>query len=410
MSNKRTVYTNISKLYTLSGGKRLNQNLEDVKILKQAWMVIEDETIIAVGENECPYLEEDVEIIDLLQQIVIPGLIDSHTHLVFGGSRSNEYPMKMAGARYLDILNAGGGIFSTVKATRLASFDSLYAKAKDNLDYMLSCGVTTLEAKSGYGLDFDTELKQLRVVQSLKKDTPIEFVSTFMPAHALPKEFDCAHDYFEYTKNEVLPTVMKEELAEYMDCFLEKDVFNADEAKEILSYGKAAGLKIKIHVDEIASIGGIPLACELGARSVEHCMCTSDEDMERLAKNQIATILLPVTSFNLGSEYARAKEMIKRGVLVAIASDFNPGSCPCNDMIWTMRIASRGYKLTPNQILSMATINAAYALDRSDRIGSLEVNKQADFVVMNVESFDEVVASMRQNPITAVYKKGRKVL
>ncbi|MEG0095141.1 MAG: imidazolonepropionase [Erysipelotrichaceae bacterium] len=411
MSNKIQLYTNIAKLYTLSGGVAIQEQLEDVKIIKDAWMTVKADKILAIGEATHPFQsDEEVDIIDLHQQIVLPGFIDSHTHLVYGGSRSNEYQMKISGVPYLDILKAGGGIFASVNATRLASFEALYEKAYDTATYMLSCGVTTLEAKSGYGLDKECELKQLRVVKKLNEKLPIDFISTFLPAHAMPKEFTSPSAYFSYVKDEVLPIVMEEKLASFMDCFLETGVFSAKEAKEILTYGQNAGLKIKIHVDEIASIGGIPLACEMNATSVEHCMVTTKADMKNLANHKITTILLPATSFNLGSAYAHAREMIEQGVILALASDYNPGSCPCSDMLWMQRIASRGLKLTPNQVLSMVTINAAHALELDESIGSLIPNKQADFIVMNVDSFDEVIATMCKNPISAVYKNGRKVV
>ncbi|MEG1630112.1 MAG: imidazolonepropionase [Erysipelotrichaceae bacterium] len=411
MSNKIQLYINISKLYTLAKGVAIKDQLEDVRIIEDAWMAVKDDKIVAIGPQTQPFkTDETIEVIDLHHQIVVPGFIDSHTHLVYGGSRSNEYQMKISGVPYLDILKAGGGIFSSVSATREASFNELYEKAYTTASYMMKCGVTTIEAKSGYGLDKDCELKQLRVVQKLNEMLPIDFVSTFLPAHAMPKEFDSPSAYFKYVKEEVLPIVMSEKLATFMDCFLETGVFNVEESKEILTYGKNAGLKIKIHVDEIASIGGIPLACDLNATSVEHCMVTTPEDMENLANKKIATILLPATSFNLGSAYAHAREMIDKGVILALATDYNPGSCPCSDMLWMQRIASRGLKLTPNQVLSMTTINAAHALELDDQIGSLIPNKQADFVVMKIDSFDEVIATMCENPISAVYKKGRKVV
>ena len=240
--------------------------------------------------------------------------------------------------------------------------------------------------------------------------TPIELISTFLPAHARPKNYDDMHAFFQDIKQDMLPYVIEHHLADYMDCFLDTGVFNAEEATEILTIGQEAGLKTKIHVDEIASIGGVDVACALHAISVEHCMVTTEVDSDKLAKYQIPAVLLPATSFNLGSEYAKAKMMLDHGVILAIATDYNPGSCPCSDFLWMMRIASRGYKLTPNEVLCMATINAAKAIESEQTIGSLEVGKQADFLVMHVNSFDEVIANMHKNPITAVYKKGRKVL
>lgn len=407
MSNRR-IYTNISKLYTLQGGIRIRESLDDPKIIENAYIITEDDKIEKVGlMNELVF--QDEEIIDLNHQIVIPGIIDAHSHLVFGGNRVNEYSMKIKGASYMDIYNSGGGIHSTVKATRNTSFNDLYKKAEKTIYDMLACGVTTLEAKSGYGLDKETELKQLKVVKALNENTPMDLISTFMPAHALSKDYQNSKEFFDTMIKDVLPIVMHEKLAEYMDCFLEKGVFDVEESRVILQAGKDAGLKIKIHVDEIEDIGGVDLGVELQATSLEHCMVTKPENMEKMANNHIVAVILPATSFNLGKAYANVREMINKGVIVALSNDYNPGSCPCSDSIWMARIASRGCKLTPNEVLSMMTINSAKAIDRENSIGSLEKGKQADFVVIAAQSFDEVIANLDANPISAVYKKGVKV-
>lgn len=407
MSNK-ILFTNISKLYTLQGGVRIQEQLDDARILEDAYLKVEDGVICEVGTmNNLTVLDE--QIIDLNNQIVIPGIVDAHSHLVFGGNRVNEYAAKIKGASYMDIYNAGGGIHSTVRATRRASFEELYTKAEKTIYEMMACGVTTLEAKSGYGLDKETELKQLEVVKKLNENTPMELVSTFMPAHALSKEYTNADEYFDFIISNVLPEVMKKNLAEYMDCFLEKGVFDSKESTKILQAGKDAGLKIKIHIDEIEDIGGSDVAVRLGATSVEHCMVTTPNNMNKLRDAGIVAVILPATSFNLGKDYANVQAMKEKGVIIALSNDYNPGSCPCSDSIWMARIASRGLKCTPNEVLSMMTINSAKAINREDKIGSLEKGKQADFVVMNVHSFDEVIANLTANPITAVYKKGKQV-
>ncbi|MDD6466570.1 MAG: imidazolonepropionase [Erysipelotrichaceae bacterium] len=407
MSNK-VVYINISKLYSLEGGVRVQQALNEVGIYEDAYLKVADGIICEIG-----YMKDlkitDETVVDVKNQIMIPGLIDAHSHLVFGGNRVNEYAMKIQGASYLEIYQAGGGIHSTVKATRDASFTELYKKAEKAIQEFMSCGVTTLEAKSGYGLNYETELKQLRVVKELQKNVPIELVSTFMPAHALEQGKE-AYAYLGEMIKEVLPVVVKEDLAEYMDCFLEKGIFDAEQSMYILQAGKEAGLKIKIHIDEMEDIGGTEVACALGATSVEHCMVTNAKSMDQLKENGIVTVILPATSFNLGKPYANVPLMKEKGLMIALSNDYNPGSCPCTDSLWMARIASRGCHLTPNEVLSMMTINAAKAIDREDRIGSLEVGKQADFVIMNVDSFDEVIAHMMANPITAVYKKGIRIV
>lgn len=404
MSNK-TIYTNISKLYTLQGGVRVQEALDDPAILENAYMIVEDETIQEVGMMNDLVIHDEC-VVDLNHHIVLPGFVDAHSHLVFGGDRVHEYAMKIKGASYMDIYAAGGGIHSTVKATRLASFDELYNKAKKTVYDMLSCGVTTLEAKSGYGLEKETELKQLYVAKKLNEETPMEIISTFMPAHALSSEYKNAYEFFDVMISDVLPEVTNQHLAEYMDCFLEKGVFDVEESRYILKAGKEAGLKIKIHVDEIEDIGGVDLGVELHATSLEHCMVTNSKNMDKMKEAGIVAVILPATSFNLGKDYAHVKEMKEKGVIIALSNDYNPGSCPCSDSIWMARIASRGCKLTPNEVLSMMTINSAKAINREDKIGSLEKGKQADFIVMDATSFDEVICNLGANPIVGVYKKG----
>ena len=407
MSN-RIIYTNISKLYSMEGGIRAGKALEECAIYEDAYMICEDDKIVEIGEMKDLQLHDE-KIVDLEGKIVIPGLVDAHSHLVFGGDRVNEYTMKIKGASYMDIYHAGGGIHATVRATRKASFDELYDKAEKTVYEFLKCGVTTLEAKSGYGLNKEDELKQLRVVQKLNINTPMDLISTFMPAHALYKDYQSAQEYFDLIISEVLPVVVKENLAEYMDCFLEKGVFDANESRYILEAGKKAGLKIKIHVDEMEDIGGVDVGVDLHATSLEHCMVTSLENMDKMKAAGITAVILPATSFNLGKAYANVTAMKEKGVILALSCDYNPGSCPCSDPLWMARIASRGCHLTPHEVLSMMTINSAKALDRDHLIGSLEKGKQADFVVINATCFDEVIAHLGANPIHSVYKKGIKV-
>lgn len=407
MSNK-VIYTNISKLYSLQGGIRIKEKLDDPQIIENAYLKVKNDKIDEIGFMK-DLVIQDEKIVDLDNQIVLPGFIDAHSHLVFAGDRTSEYALKIKGASYLEIYESGGGIHSTVKATRQASFDELYEKAKATVMEFMACGVTTLEAKSGYGLNKDDELKQLHVVKKLNETTPMELVSTFMPAHALPKEYSNSKDYLDEMIENVLPIVVQENLAEYMDCFLEKGVFDAKESEYILKAGKDAGLKIKIHIDEIEDIGGSDVATRLNAVSVEHCMVTTPQSMDKLKAAGVTLLILPATSFNLCKDYADVQTMKEKGLVLALSCDYNPGSSPCSDPIWMARIASRGCKLTPNEVLSMMTINAAKAIDRETIIGSLEKGKQADFIVMKAASFDEVIAHLGANPIRAVYKKGEKI-
>ena len=402
----RKLYHSITKLYTMQGGIRTKDNLNDAGILENGYLLIEDDKIIETGIG-MPTSSYD-ESFDLSGHIVTPGLIDCHTHLVYAGNRSNEYAMKLLGKGYLDILNAGGGILSTVKATRSATKEELYKKAAKTLKYMQTRGVTTVEAKSGYGLNLENELKQLEVVNDLKANDSMNLVSTFMPAHALEVGRN-REDYLNEICNDMLPVVANRKLATFMDVFLEKDVYSAEEAKMLLLKAKEYGLEAKIHIDEIERIGGAQTALEVHATSVEHCMVTTKEDAAELAKQGTVIVLLPSTSFNLQKPYADIQMLLDAGSIIAVATDYNPGSCPCDDLLFTMRLASREGKLLPNEVLAMCTINAAKALKLENTLGSLEANKQADFVVYEADSFDEIIAGLDNPTITDVYWKGMKV-
>lgn len=390
----------------MQGGIRSKNNLNDPHILENAYILIEDGKILSVGSGTCELSYDDAT--DLSNKIVIPGLIDCHTHLVYAGNRSNEYAMKLAGKGYLDILNAGGGILSTVRATRCATKEDLYTKAAKTLHYMQSRGVTTIEAKSGYGLNLETELKQLEVMKELQDRESINIISTFMPAHAVEAGKD-RNEYINEICDVMLPYVSNNNLATFMDVFLEKDVFSAEEAKTILLKGKEYGLLPKAHIDEIERIGGAQTALDVNCISVEHCMVTNSEDATKLANNRTVLVLLPSTSFNLQKPYADIQMLLSSGSIIAIATDYNPGSCPCDDLLFTMRLASREGKLLPNEVLAMTTINAAKALNMENLIGSIEKEKQADFVVYDASSFDEIIAGLDNPPIYGVYWKGNKV-
>ena len=402
----RHLYHSIAKLYTMQGGVRKKDNLNNPHIIENAYILVENGCILSIGSGACD-LEYD-EATDLSGKIMIPGLIDCHTHLVYAGNRSNEYAMKLSGKSYLDILNAGGGILSTVSATRNASKEELYNKASRTIHYMQSRGVTTIEAKSGYGLNLETELKQLEVVKELQNNESINLVSTFMPAHAVEAGKN-RNEYIKEIIHDMLPVVSGKQLATFMDVFLEKDVFTAEEAKAILLKGKEYGLLPKAHIDEIERIGGVQTALDVNAISVEHCMVTTGEDATKLADNGTVLVLLPSTSFNLQKPYADIQTLLSSGSIIAIATDYNPGSCPCDDLLFTMRLASREGKLLPNEVLAMCTINAARALNLDDIVGSLEVGKQADFVVYDAESFDEIIAGLDNPVLYGVYWKGNKI-
>jgi len=340
-------------------------------------------------------------------KLVTPGLIDSHTHLVFGGWRQNEIPLKIKGASYLDILRAGGGILDTVKKTREASEDELYEKGMKFLDEMWAHGVTTCEAKSGYGLDIETEFKQLNVTKQINGAHKMDIISTFMGAHAIPEEYkDNVDGYIDFVCNEMLPIVAKSGLATYCDIFCEDSVFNVEQSRKVLLKAKELGFGIKIHADEIEEIGGALLASEVGAISAEHLIATGDQGILALAEAGVIANLLPQTSFYLGKSYARARDMIRAGVAVSIASDFNPGSCPSNNLQLAINLGYLKYRMFPEEILTAVTLNAACTIGVQDKVGTIEPGKQADIVIWNTPDFETVCYRFGTNQVQTVIKAG----
>lgn len=373
-----------------------------------AYLVAEEGVITALGNGQVPAdLLQGARHIDAGGRLVTPGLVDAHTHLVFGGWREHELAMKRRGVPYLDILAQGGGILSTVRMTRQASEDALVQKAGAALEEMLSLGVTTCEAKSGYGLDRQTELKQLAVLRRLGRTQSVELAATYLGAHAVPEEYKaCRDEYIRLMTEEMIPLVAREGLAEFCDVFCETGVFTASESERILRAALAHGLKVKIHTDEIDAIGGTELAGALSAVSAEHLIAATDRGIAALAKGGTVAVLLPATSFYLGKPYARARDMIAAGVPVAVASDFNPGSCPSLNLQLVMNLACWNYRLTPEEVLTAATLNAAAAICRADRLGSLEVGKQADLVIWDAPNLDYIFYRFGQNLAKTVIKRG----
>ncbi len=378
----------------------------DILLIEDAYVLIEGSTILRVGQGE-PEETAD-ERIDAGGCLVTPGLIDAHTHLVFGGWREHELSLKLQGVSYLEILARGGGILSTVRATREASEEELEEKAAKALDTMLRHGTTTCEAKSGYGLDLETELKQLRVVRRLAKRQKVELVSTFMGAHALPKEHaDDREGYIRLLTDEILPAVAREGLAEFCDVFCESGVFTAAESRRILLRAQALGLRSKIHADEIEAIGGSELAGEIGAVTAEHLIAATDGGIDALARGGVIACLLPATSLYLGKPYARAREMVRRGVPVCVATDFNPGSCPGSSLQLAMNLACWYCRLLPAEVLTAVTLNAAAAIGREKEIGTLERGKRADLVLWNCDNLDHLFYRFGENLAGTVIKEGR---
>jgi imidazolonepropionase len=406
--------TGIGRLVTPHGNElRFGVQMSEVKEIEGAALAIENGRIALVGtEAEVREALEGVEIaetIDAGGRLVTPGLVDPHTHLVHGGTREHELALKRSGVPYLDILAMGGGILSTVKSTREASEEELYKKARRSLDEMLLQGVTTVESKSGYGLTLEDELKQLRVAKRLNDTHPLDVVGTFMGAHAVPPEYKGrTGEYIDLLVNEMLPKVAEEDLAEFCDVFCEHGVFSVEESRRILTEGKRHGLIPKIHADEIESLGGAELAAEVGAISADHLLAASDAGLAEMAENGVIPVLLPGTSFNLGlTRHARARDMIDGHELpVALSTDYNPGSCPTESMQLIIMLASLNLKMTPEEILSACTLNAAGALGRQFDIGSIEVGKRADLAIFDAPNLAYLSYHFGINHTYGVIKNG----
>lgn len=373
-----------------------------------AAVLCEGGVIKAVYENGAmPEVGADTQTIDAQGRLVTPGLIDAHTHLVFGGWRQNEIPLKLKGAGYLDILRAGGGILSTVRATRKASEEELFEKSRAFLDEMLAQGVTTAELKSGYGLDKETELKQLRVIKRLNEVHPMDTVATYLGAHAIPEEYALrSGEYIDFIISDMLPEIKRQSLAEFCDVFLETGVFGVEESRRLLTAAREMGFGLKIHADEIDELGGSQLAGELGAVSAEHLIATGERGMEALARGGVTAVLLPCTSLYLNKSFARARDMIAHGIPVAVATDFNPGSCPSLNIGLCMTMAYLKYRMTPEEILSAVTINAACAMNRGGSSGTIEPGKKADMVIWNAEDMEMLCYRMGSNLAGTVIKNG----
>ena len=395
---KKLLVKNIGMLATPQG-KRARSGAEqgEIQILKDAWVLIEDGLISQVGTGAAPEAA-GAEVVNAKGRLVTPGLVDAHTHLIFGGWRQNELGMKLHGKTYLEIQNAGGGIQSTTNATRQATEEELAEKAAKALDEMMGFGVTTCEAKSGYGLATDHELKELRVIRDLNERHPMDIVATFMGAHLVPAEYKANRaEYIRLVCEEMMPAVKEQGIAQFCDVFCEADTFSVEESRQVLEAGLKYGLRPKIHADEIEAIGGSQLAGELGAISAEHLIVCPPEGIESMAKGGVIACLLPATSFNLGSTFAPARDMVNAGVAVAMATDFNPGSCPCLNLQFVINLGCLKYRLTPEEVLTAVTLNAAAAIDLADKVGSVEPGKQADLVIWDAPDLDYICYRVGSN-------------
>ena len=400
---------NASQVVTLSGPKRprVGSEVSALGIIRDGGMLIRDGKIESVGPtNEIEKNVGDAEVVDAGGRVVMPGFVDAHTHLVFAGNRLDDFERRSRGETYEQIAKAGGGIWSTVQKTRAASELDLLAQAKKHANWFLSCGTTTVEAKSGYGLTVEGELKLLRVMRRLEKEVPLEFVPTFLGAHAVPRELS-PDEYLDVVITEMLPRVTAEKLAEFCDVFCERGYFNIDRSRKILSAAKKVGLSLRGHVDQLTNFGGAKLMAEMGATTADHLEQTDEEGIAALKKANVQPVLLPGSVYALGSSrYPRAREMIEAGLAIVLATDFNPGSSPTPSMPMVLSLACTQMKMSPAEAITASTLNAAYSLNRGDKIGSFEPGKLANFVIFDCEDYRELAYWFGIPQTHSVYVRG----
>ena len=411
---KNLIIKNASQVVTCSGfaGKR-GREMNDLHVIEGGTVVVTDGRIshvLRAGEP-LPVDEAGYTVIDATGKALLPGFVDPHTHFVFGGYREEEFSWRMRGDSYMEIMNRGGGIVNTTKATREASEDELFEVGRRRLDAMLRLGITTVEGKSGYGLDRDTEMKQLRVMRRLNEAHPADIVSTFMGAHATPAEWKGREDEFiDFNIREMFPLVAKEGLAEFADIFCEKDVFTIEQSRRYLQAAREQGFKLKIHADEIVQFGGAELAGELHCVSADHLLQASDAGIRAMADAGVVATLLPLTAFSLRETFARGREMIDAGCMVALATDLNPGSSFSASVPLLFALACIYMKLSPEEAVTAFTINSAAAIDRADRIGSIDVGKQGDLVLLQFPSYKFLPYHVGMNIVDTVIKQGEVVV
>lgn len=410
---------NAKQLITLKGSSETpltKEKMNELYSINGGSVWVENGRIAAVGPDQDMiklYGERlaEAEVIDATGKLVTPGLVDPHTHLVFAGSRENEFEMRLNGASYMEIMNAGGGIHSTTRSTQAANSEVLYEESFARLDRFLLHGVTTIEAKSGYGLDLENELKQLYVAQELNQNHPVDIVSTFMGAHAIPMEYkERPDDFVDIVVDEMIPKVAELRLAEFNDVFCEKGVFTPEQSERILEAGKKYGLLPKIHADEIEPYEGAEVAAKVGAVSADHLLKVSDKGMEEMAAAGVVGVLLPGTAFFLMAEFANGRKMIDRGVPVALSTDRNPGSSPTESLPLIMQLGCLNMGMTPAEVMTASTINAAHAIKRGSEIGSIEEGKRGDFVIWDAPNYAYIQYHYGVNLVNTVVKDGRIVV
>ena len=409
------IIENATQILTLKAGKGAAKAEERLAIVTEGSIVMAEGRIIWVGPRHQISQQVDLSLnprrIEASGKIVLPGFIDAHTHLVFAGTREKEFELRLQGATYQEIAAKGGGIKSTVQKTRQAGKEELFQVGKRHLDQMLSLGTTTVEAKSGYGLSTKDEIKMLEVLRDLDRAHPVDVVPTFMGAHEIPPEYaGKKDDYVRLVREEMIPAVAQNKLAVFCDVFCEQGGFSPEESRQILQAGQRFGLQAKIHADELTSLGGAELAAELGAVSADHLLFASNGGMERMAEKGVVATLLPGTAFFLFlGRYAAARKMIEKGVTVALASDFNPGSCMTQSLPLITTIACTQMRMTPAEAILGITLHAAMALKKEKDVGSLEAGKQADLVILDIPDYRHLSYHFGVNHVWKVIKKGTVV-
>jgi imidazolonepropionase len=409
---KSLAVLHVSQLVTLAGEKRPRVGTEMVElgIICDGGMLIRDAKIDSVGpSDEIEQKSRGAEIVDAGGRVVLPGFVDAHTHLVFAGNRLDDFERRARGETYEQISKAGGGIWSTVEKTRAASDDNLVVQAKRYADWFLRCGTTTIESKSGYGLTLEDEAKILRVMRSLHEQSPLEIVPTFLGAHAVPREMG-ADEYIELVIDQMLPRIAREKLAEFCDVFCEHGYFDVGQSRRILTAARKLGLRLRIHADQLSNSGGAQLAAELKAATADHLEKTDEQGIAAMKSAGVQPVLLPGSVYALGSsDYPRAREMIEAGLAVVLATDFNPGSSPTASIPMILSLACTQMKISPPEAVTAVTINAAYSLNRGDKVGSLEPGKLANFSIFDCEDYRELAYWFGIPQTHSVYAKGDRV-
>ena len=418
MNTVNLIIQNARQLLTLKSmqkGPRTKDGMEDLGIIEDGAVAVSGNKIVALGKtkdvlNEIK-IHDQTKVIDAKDKVVLPGFVDCHTHPVFASTREDEFEMRIKGKTYQEIAAAGGGIKSSVKNLRSKSKEELIQLALPRLDRMLSYGTTTIEAKSGYGLSLDDEIKMLEVIKELNRIHPIDLIPTFLGAHEIPEEYkNNRKEYIKLITETMIPEVAKRKLAVFCDIFCEKGVFDIEESREILRAAKNHGFRLKLHADQLSASGGSKLAAELGAISADHLEFINDDGIEKMKESGVIGVLLPGACFGLGiTEYPPARKMIERGLPVALATDFNPGSSMTESVPIILSLACLMMRMTPAEAIVASTINSAYAVDKGNEVGSIEKGKKADLVIWNVQNYKEIPYHFGVNLVDRVIKNGEVI-